>query len=79
MLGLPVRAVVNLLAAGDASGSDQRVVRRRTNGRKQAHLTDLHRQIIMFTFETERTGHATAARIEHVHLSAGQLAQQAHA
>ena len=32
----------------------------------------------MFTFEAERTGHATAPRIEHVHLSAGKLVQQAH-
>src|SRR5258705_13392687 len=64
MFRLSSRQVLDLLSArnpwGDILGFDAD----RFDGRREAAVADLRREIVMFFFKTEGAGHAAAARVD---------------
>src|ERR1700704_1514128 len=62
MESVSVRALGNLFAATETVSDDQPIRGGATNRRQKLKLTDSHRQVILIRLETERAGHAAAAR-----------------
>src|SRR4029077_606328 len=55
-------AILDLMPATGARGSDDGIGRSRSHRGEEDQLTDLHRNIEMFSLVTKRTGHAAAPR-----------------
>src|SRR3972149_9874259 len=64
MLGRAASARGNLRPARDAGGHNVAAGICSAHRGEQGHLADLHRELVVFGFVTERTGHPAAARIQ---------------
>src|SRR5213593_2967826 len=61
---LPAGRLLDLLAATESVGDDQRIAFCLAHARKQHALADTHRDVVMFRLKAERAGHAAASGIE---------------
>jgi len=63
--------MLDLLAAGDSWRDDFNVGGRRFDGRNETAIADFCRQIVVFFFKAEGTGHAAAAGVDFADFVAG--------
>jgi len=62
MLGAAAGEVLDLLAARDARGDDERVRVRRLHGGRQAAVAEGDGDVVVLALEPERAGHAAGSR-----------------
>src|SRR5512147_2937871 len=73
MLRLTRRQMLDLLAAGNPRRDNFNFIACRSHSRRESAVADLGRQLVMFLFEAERSGHATAAGVDFADLVAGSF------
>ena len=60
-------AILDLMAAAGARSGDHGIRPRLTDRRKEHHLADLHREVVVPPFIAKRARHAAAARGNRLH------------